>query len=97
MPVGPCLSGRLLFLLVNFLKFGVHHLVVRLQVDVRGHAGKHFRQVDPDDIGMGGAGGSSGWWSFTGEYAAAYVTRGLGTHDRDEAVWALVESVYSRP
>ncbi|QIG41612.1 beta-lactamase family protein [Nocardioides anomalus] len=49
-------------------------------------------QVDADEIGMGGAGGSAGWWSFRGGYAAAYVTRGLGTHDRSEAVWELLES-----
>lgn len=54
-------------------------------------------QVDEDDIGMGGAGGSSGWWSFIGDYAAAFVTRGLGTHDRDEAVWELLNERYSRP
>jgi CubicO group peptidase (beta-lactamase class C family) len=54
-------------------------------------------QTDEEDIGMGGAGGSSGWWSFLGDYAAAYVTRGLGTHDRDEAVWELLNERYSRP
>ena len=54
-------------------------------------------QRDEQDIGMGGAGGSSGWWSFDGEYAAAYVTRGLGTHDRDEEVWELLGSTYPRP
>jgi CubicO group peptidase (beta-lactamase class C family) len=54
-------------------------------------------QIDEDDIGMGGAGGSSGWWSFAGQYAAAYVTRGLGTHDRNEAVWELLNERYSAP
>jgi Beta-lactamase len=53
-------------------------------------------QIDDDDIGMGGAGGSSGWWSITGEYAAAFVSRGLGTHDRDDAVYELLEKRYSR-
>jgi CubicO group peptidase (beta-lactamase class C family) len=48
-------------------------------------------QVDDEDIGMGGAGGSSAWWSFGGSYAAAYVTRGLGNHDRGEAVWEALE------
>jgi CubicO group peptidase (beta-lactamase class C family) len=51
-------------------------------------------QRDEDDIGMGGAGGSSAWWSFGSEYAAAYVTRGLGTHDRSDAVWQLLEKRY---
>lgn len=57
-------------------------------------------QVDPlpggrREIGMGGAGGSSAWAAVTraGEldYAAAYVTRGLGDHDRGEQVWELLE------
>jgi CubicO group peptidase (beta-lactamase class C family) len=48
-------------------------------------------QIDGADIGMGGAGGSGAWWSFSGQYAAAYVTRGLGTHDRSDAVYELLE------
>jgi len=48
-------------------------------------------QVDAEEIGMGGAGGSNAWWSFGGSYAAAYVTRGLGTHDRNGAVWEALE------
>jgi CubicO group peptidase (beta-lactamase class C family) len=48
-------------------------------------------QRDEADVGMGGAGGSSAWYSFTGQYAAAYVTRGLGTHDRSDAVYELLE------
>ncbi len=51
-------------------------------------------QVDELDIGMGGAGGSGAYWSFTGRYAAAYVSRGLGTHDRGEAVYELLEKRY---
>jgi CubicO group peptidase (beta-lactamase class C family) len=43
------------------------------------------------DIGMGGAGGCSAWWSFSGGYAAAYVSRGLGGHERGDAVWRLLE------
>lgn len=43
------------------------------------------------ELGMGGAGGSAGWWSPRGEHGAAYVTRGLGTHDRSTAVWEVVE------
>ena len=48
-------------------------------------------QVDDEEIGMGGAGGSNAWWSFGGSYAAAYVTRGLGSHDRNGAVWEALE------
>ena len=54
-------------------------------------------QVDDADLGMGGAGGSGAWFSFSGRYAAAYVTRGLGTHDRSDAVYELLEERYSRP
>lgn len=46
-------------------------------------------------IGMGGAGGCSAWVSLTAEgdpaYAASYVTRGLGDHDRGDQVWRALE------
>lgn len=48
-------------------------------------------QTDEDEIGMGGAGGCNGWWSFRGGYGAAFVSRGLGGHDRDEQVYELLE------
>jgi len=48
-------------------------------------------QVDDEELGMGGAGGCAGWWSFTGRYAAGFVTRGLGGHDRGEQVWEFLE------
>ena len=51
-------------------------------------------QIDDADLGMGGAGGSGAWFSFAGRYAAAYVTRGLGTHDRGDAVYELLEERY---
>ena len=44
-------------------------------------------QVDDEDLGMGGAGGCTAWWSLRDGYAAAYVTRGLGDGDRADAVW----------
>ncbi|WP_168929522.1 serine hydrolase domain-containing protein [Nocardioides sp. GY 10113] len=51
-------------------------------------------QVDEEDgrpeIGMGGAGGCSAWAEPAARYGAAYVTRGLGGHDRGEAVWEAV-------
>jgi CubicO group peptidase (beta-lactamase class C family) len=47
------------------------------------------------EIGVGGAGGCSGWVSVGADgaplYAAAYVTRGLGDHDRGEQVWQALE------
>jgi CubicO group peptidase (beta-lactamase class C family) len=47
------------------------------------------------EIGMGGAGGCSGWVSVRPDgspaYAAAYVTRGLGDHERGEEVWQSLE------
>ena len=49
-------------------------------------------QTDDEEIGMGGAGGSAAWWSFGGEYAAAYVTRGLGSHDRGNEIWEILEA-----
>jgi CubicO group peptidase (beta-lactamase class C family) len=52
-------------------------------------------QRDELDIGMGGAGGAGAWFSFTGRYAAAYVSRGLGTHDRSDAVYDLLEERYA--
>ena len=48
-------------------------------------------QVDEEDIGMGGAGGCSAWWSFGGGLAAAFVSRGLGGHERSDAVWDLLD------
>ena len=40
--------------------------------------------LDPDGYGMGGLGGSFGWWSQEGQYAAAFLTGHIGTHDRGE-------------
>ena len=42
------------------------------------------------ELGMGGAGGCSAWAEPAAGYGAAYVTRGLGGHDRGEAVWQAV-------
>lgn len=49
-------------------------------------------QVDEGEIGMGGSGGCSAWVSTRRGYAAAYVTRGLGTHDRADEIWELLEA-----
>lgn len=42
-------------------------------------------QVDAEGYGLGGIGGSAGWWDARG-YAFGYATRRLGTHDRADAV-----------
>ena len=51
-------------------------------------------QVDEEDgrvaLGMGGAGGCSAWAEPAAGYGAAYLTRGLGGHDRAEVVWEAV-------
>jgi CubicO group peptidase (beta-lactamase class C family) len=55
-------------------------------------------QVDDEDgraaLGMGGAGGCAAWADPAAGYGAAYVTRGLGGHDRGDAVWDAVVSGY---
>ncbi|WP_270888204.1 serine hydrolase domain-containing protein [Pedococcus sp. 5OH_020] len=38
--------------------------------------------IEPDGWGMGGLGGSLGWWSEEGGYALAFVTAYLDSHDR---------------
>ncbi len=43
-------------------------------------------QVDGDDFGMGGIGGSAAYLTVDGRYALAYVTRRLADHDRLDAV-----------
>ena len=48
-------------------------------------------QRDDVEIGMGGIGGSSAWVSTAKDYSCAYVTRGLATHDRVDAVWEEIE------
>ncbi len=38
--------------------------------------------VEPDGYGMGGLGGSVGWWSADGQYAFGFVTGEIAAHDR---------------
>jgi CubicO group peptidase (beta-lactamase class C family) len=40
--------------------------------------------VDPDGYGMGGLGGSVGWWSQVGGYAIGFVTGEIAGYDRAE-------------
>ena len=53
--------------------------------------------VDPDGYGMGGTGGSFGWWSEAGEYAAAFLTGHIGTHDRGDRLEGAVRDVLGLP
>jgi CubicO group peptidase (beta-lactamase class C family) len=53
-------------------------------------------QIDLDEggFGLGGMGGSLGWWSDDG-YALGYVTRRLGGHERADLVERAVREVLS--
>lgn len=53
--------------------------------------------VDADGYGMGGTGGSFGWWSASGRYAAAFLTGHVGTHDRGERLENAVREVLDLP
>ena len=53
--------------------------------------------VDPDGYGMGGTGGSFGWWSEAGQYAAAFLTGHVGTHDRGERLENAARDVMGLP
>ena len=47
------------------------------------------------EIGMGGAGGCSAWTEPDAGYGAAFLSRGLGRHDRGEDVWEAVRGAYA--
>ena len=53
--------------------------------------------VDADGFGMGGTGGSFGWWSRSGRYAAAFMTGHVGTHDRGERLENAVREALGLP
>jgi CubicO group peptidase (beta-lactamase class C family) len=53
--------------------------------------------LDTDGYGMGGTGGSFGWWSEAGQYAAAFLTGRIGTHDRGERLENTVREVLGLP
>jgi hypothetical protein len=46
---------------------------------------------DHGKIAKGGIGGSAAWVSTAKGYSCAYVTRGLATHERVDAVWEEIE------
>lgn len=53
--------------------------------------------VDEDGFGMGGLGGSYGWWSEVGGYAFAFVTGHLGDPDRGDRIEAALRDVLGVP
>ncbi len=53
--------------------------------------------LDDDGYGMGGTGGSFGWWSESGRYAAAFLTGHVGTHDRGDRLENAVRDVLGLP
>ena len=53
--------------------------------------------VDADGYGMGGTGGSFGWWSEAGGYAMAFMTGHVGTHDRGARLENAVREALGLP
>ena len=53
-------------------------------------------QIDEEqgriDLGMGGAGGCAAWAEPAARYGAAFVTRGLGGHDRGDVIWQAIRA-----
>ena len=53
--------------------------------------------LDPDGYGMGGVGGSFGWWSEVGRYAFGFVTGVIADHDRGGRLENALRSVLELP
>jgi CubicO group peptidase (beta-lactamase class C family) len=53
--------------------------------------------VEPDGYGMGGVGGSVGWWSCEGEYALAFLTGQIADHDRGDRIESAVRGCLGLP
>lgn len=53
--------------------------------------------LDPDGYGMGGTGGSFGWWSERGQYAVGFVTGHIGDYERGDRVENAVRQVLGLP
>lgn len=53
--------------------------------------------VDEDGWGMGGLGGSFGWWSETGQYAMAFLTGHTAGHERGDRLENAVRSCLDLP
>jgi CubicO group peptidase (beta-lactamase class C family) len=53
--------------------------------------------VDDDGYGMGGLGGSFGWWSERGQYAFAFMSGHIGDPDRGDRLESTVRAVLGLP
>jgi CubicO group peptidase (beta-lactamase class C family) len=53
--------------------------------------------LDPDGFGMGGLGGSLGWWSEVGQYALGFVTGEIAGYDRAERLENAVRACLGLP
>ena len=53
--------------------------------------------LDPDGFGMGGLGGSFGWWSEVGGYAIAFLTGHVHDHERGDRLEGVVREVLGLP
>jgi hypothetical protein len=53
--------------------------------------------LDEDGYGMGGVGGSFGWWSEKDRYALAFLTGHIGDHDRGDRVESVVRDALGLP
>ena len=53
--------------------------------------------LDEDGYGMGGVGGSFGWWSEQGGYAFAFLTGHIGDHDRGDRLENTFREVLGLP
>ena len=53
--------------------------------------------LDPDGFGMGGLGGSLGWWSEVGQYALGFATGEIAGYDRSERLENAVRGCLGLP
>ena len=53
--------------------------------------------LDPDGCGMGGVGGSFGWWSTVGGYTFAFLTGHIGDHGRGDRLENSFREVLGLP
>lgn len=53
--------------------------------------------LDPDGCGMGGVGGSFGWWSRVGGYTFAFLTGHIGDHGRGDRLENSLREVLGLP